>query len=168
MAERAVDLPLHKFWWLHDARWYQGVLKRYGQEAANEINAEAMLFVARRVARWYTARHDVDFEKLPMDEFVDRFKEIPRVMWPEDMTNYQHHAVGPDTFETVVTEHFALKMLKAARSFDSYRCPCLEMRAGWFEGMGLTVEDSRSECMTSGSEVCRFRATVRRTDLDPA
>ncbi|MEU5539635.1 L-2-amino-thiazoline-4-carboxylic acid hydrolase [Streptomyces sp. NPDC020362] len=167
MTERG-ELPLHTFWWLHDARWYQGVKKRYGQDVANEINAEAMKFVARRVARWFVARHGVDHAKLPMDEFVAYFKEIPRAMWPEEMTNYQHTAVGDDTFETVVTEHFALKMLKAARSFDGYRCPCLEMRAGWFEGMGLDVEDRRSACMTHGDAVCRFRATVRRPEQGDA
>jgi hypothetical protein len=159
-----LDLPLYSWWWLHDARWYQGVRKRFGSDVANEINAEAMKFVARRVARWFAGRQGVDYRKLPMEEFVERFKEIPRAMWPQDMTNYQHRPVDEDSFETVVTEHFALKMLKAARSFDEYRCPCLQMRAGWFEGLGLDVEDSRSACMTHGDEVCRFRATVRRDD----
>ena len=48
---------LRQSWWLHDARWYQGVAGRFGQAAANEINAEAMRFVARRIAAGYARDH---------------------------------------------------------------------------------------------------------------
>jgi hypothetical protein len=159
---RSIDIPVHQFWWLHDARWYQGVKKRFGQEVANEINAETMLFVARRIARWYAHVHGLDFAAMSMDEFVKWFKEIPRIMWTEEMTNPVHTATGEHEFETVVTEHFVIKMLKAARSLESYQCPCLEMRAGFFAGMGLEVDDSRLDCLASGGQACQFRAVVRR------
>ncbi|MDR3035830.1 MAG: hypothetical protein LBV78_22500, partial [Kitasatospora sp.] len=58
--------PAHQFWWLHDARWYQGVLKRFGQDAANEINAEAIRFVARRAAMWYRRQSGAKFDEIPM------------------------------------------------------------------------------------------------------
>ncbi len=166
-AERLpLEAPVHRFWWLHDARWYQGVMKRFGQDAANEINAEAMFFVSRRVARWYTQVYGLDFEAMSMDELVKWFREIPRIMWTEVMTKVEHSAVGESEFETVVTEHFALSMLRAARSIDAYRCPCLEMRAGFFEGMGIEVRDSLIECQLTGGDVCRFRAVVNRGDGD--
>ncbi|MEU2515905.1 hypothetical protein ABZ582_28450, partial [Streptomyces syringium] len=49
LSENELTVALRQFWWLHDARWYQGVKKRFGQEVANEINAEALRFVGRRV-----------------------------------------------------------------------------------------------------------------------
>jgi hypothetical protein len=164
--DRDVAVPVHEFWWLHDARWYQGVLKRFGQEAANEINAEAMLFVCRRVARWYTARAGVDFASLPMEEFVKWFAEIPRIMWPESMMHVAHTARGEDAWESVITTNFALRMLRAARTLDGYECPCPQMREGWFAGMGVRVRDRRVECQRLGGTVCRFRSE-RERDTDP-
>ncbi len=158
------DAPIHNFWWLHDARWYQGVMKRYGQDAANEINAEAMLFVARRAARWYTNVHGLDFSTMSMDEFLKWFAPIPRIMWTEKMTEVEHVQVSDDEFETVVRKHFAINMLKAARSIEGYQCPCMPMREGFFEGMGMDVSDRLVECQRTGGDVCRFHAVVRRAD----
>ncbi|MGW0334181.1 hypothetical protein ACWD0J_20335 [Streptomyces sp. NPDC003011] len=156
------DVPTREFWWLHDARWYQGVLKRFGPEAANEINAEAVAFVARRLALWYTRKNGVKFGELRMDEFVEWFEGIPAAMWTDAMMEVQQIPCGEDEWETVVTKNFALKMLRVARALDGYACPCLDMRAGWFQGMGITVRDSLVECQRTGSEVCRFHATIVR------
>lgn len=159
---QAGDVPLHTFWWLHDARWYQGVRKRFGADAANEINAEAIAFVARRIARWHTHAHGLDFATMPMDELVKWFGQLVGVMWTEDMTKVSHTADGENEFSSVVTDHFALRMLRAARSLEVYRCPCLRMRAGLFEGMGLEAEDELVGCQTQGADGCRFHAVLRR------
>jgi hypothetical protein len=156
------DIPLHKFWWLHDARWYQGVRKRFGADAANEVNEEAIAFVARRIARWYTHANGLDFTTMPMDELVKWFGQIVAIMWTEGMTRVTHTADGENEFTSVVTDHFALQMLRAARSLEAYRCPCLRMRAGLFEGMGLQVEDRRIACQSDGSDSCQFHAVLRR------
>jgi hypothetical protein len=163
MPEDGVEPPLNDFWWLHDARWYQGVLRRFGPEAANEINAEALRFVFRRIARWYTKTNGLDFAEMSMAEFVKWFAEIPRVSWTEKMMAVEHTATGEDEWETVIFENFALRMLRAARSLDGYRCVCPDMRAGWFEGMGVSITDTRLQCKLDGSEVCRFRAARNRS-----
>ncbi|SER55278.1 L-2-amino-thiazoline-4-carboxylic acid hydrolase [Actinokineospora terrae] len=152
--------PLHEFWWLHDARWYQGVLRRFGQEAANEINAEAIRFVFRRIARWYRHQHGLDFRAMSLDEFVKWFAEIPKISWNPAMMVAEHAVTGDDEWESVITKNYALKMLAAARALDGYECPCPQMREGWFEGMGVTVRDSRVSCVRTGGEVCRFHAVM--------
>ena len=48
---RPRTMDVYRQWWLHDARWYQGVAKRFGQEVANEINAEAIRYVATHVGK---------------------------------------------------------------------------------------------------------------------
>jgi len=156
------EAPLHEFWWLHDARWYQGVLKRFGQEAANEINAEAIKFVARRSAMWYRKHSGLRFEEIPMSEFIAGFERIPALMWTEDMYGVEQKRLGEDEWETVVSRNFALRMLRIARTLDGYECPCLKLREGWFEGMGVTVCDTRLECLRTGAPGCRFRAVRKR------
>ena len=48
-VHRATLMEVYRKWWAHDAHWYQGVAKRFGQQAANEINAEALRQVAVQV-----------------------------------------------------------------------------------------------------------------------
>ena len=65
---RAELMDVYRSWWLHDARWYQGVAKRFGPAVANEINAEALRFVAtsvgRKVARQFGGKPARDVEEL--------------------------------------------------------------------------------------------------------
>ncbi|MGH3757434.1 hypothetical protein [Actinophytocola sp.] len=166
VAPLAEDGPPHQFWWLHDARWYQGVARRFGQRAANEINAEALRFVARRVAAWCVRERNRPPADMPLAELLPLLARINYTMWPEEMVSVEHHPVEPgrddgaDEWETVVVNHFVPKMLRAARSTDGYQSVCIPVRAGFYEGLGLSVEDEHVECQFDGDEVCRFR-TVR-------
>lgn len=155
--ETRPPVPMHQFWWLHDARWYQGVAKRFGQEAANEINAEALRFVARRVAAWCAREYGRQLADLPPERLFELLQRITSTMWPPDMVSVEHVGCGDDEWETVVTNTFVPKMLRAARSLDGYRCVCLQTRAGWYEGLGLAVRDDRVECQFDGAAACRFR-----------
>ena len=76
---QAQDLPLpdevallRQSWWLHDARWYQAVKTRFGQEAANELNAEVMQFVASRLSNEELRSLPAAIEKLSPPPFDSR------------------------------------------------------------------------------------------------
>ncbi|MFY1675641.1 MULTISPECIES: hypothetical protein [unclassified Streptomyces] len=151
---------LRQGWWLHDARWYQAVKNRFGQEAANELNAEVMRFVARRIAAVHTRRHPVGDDPGPR-EVAGALEALARLMFTREMVRLDSTAFDDDGWETVVSEHFALRMLKASRSLDGYRCPCADLRAGWFEGIGVRASDEVVGCMREGDDVCRFRACLK-------
>ncbi|MET9323105.1 hypothetical protein ABZX75_23330 [Streptomyces sp. NPDC003038] len=154
--ENELTDALRQFWWLHDARWYQGVKKRFGQDVANEINAEAISFVSRRVGSWYEQREGAPDPACPK-ELAAAVDGLTRVMTNERMLrSHTETDIEGGGVDTVITEHFALKMLKAARSLEGYDCPCLQMRGGWFQGLGVEVTDTAKECMRTGGSVCRF------------
>nr|QCT05741.1 Tri8 [Kitasatospora aureofaciens] len=167
-VESPLDFPLsaeismlRQSWWLHDARWYQAVKTRFGQDVANELNAEVMRFVARRVATLYSRRHPTPPGSGPR-EVAATLQALARLMFTRtrvklDATEFDD---ADGSWETVVSEHFALKMLAASRSLDGYECPCLQLRAGWFEGIGVTADDEVLTCMRDGAESCRFRACL--------
>lgn len=146
---------MRKLWWLHDARWYQAVMARFGQDVANELNAQAMRFVARRVAIDHAAPCGGGAKEVAVE--LDR---LLGVMFA-DMVNAETTVLDDTTMETVVTDHFALRMLRATRSLAGYRCPCLDLRGGWFEGMGVPADDEVLECQRDGAAACRFRACLR-------
>ncbi|MFM9499687.1 hypothetical protein [Streptomyces galilaeus] len=166
MTDTAPDLPpsteialLRQFWWLHDARWYQAVMSRFGQDVANELNAEVMQFVARRVASAYARRNPAGPERSSTD-IARNLEGLARLMFSTMVRIESTEFIGEGTWDTVVSEHFALRMLKASRSLEGYQCPCLELREGWFQGMGLQAGDEVVECMREGAAVCRFRARL--------
>jgi hypothetical protein len=128
-SEHRLPRELHGFWWLHDARWYQGVRKRYGAEVANEINAEAIIFVARRVARWYTNALGLDVHDMPLAELVARFEEVLRVMWPEEMTRLEQRVIGPDEFETVMCACCGRPGRSTSTSAPAWTCGAASSRA---------------------------------------
>ncbi|GAA1970724.1 hypothetical protein [Kitasatospora viridis] len=150
-----------RHWWLHDARWYQGVRKRYGQQAANEINAEAVAFVGRRVAADYLRANPEQASAPSSAELAERIDAVLALMGADRMSQVSQHVIDDRTVETVVTKSFALQMLRAARALEGYECPCLELRASWFEGLRVPVSDCRLECQREGSETCRFRAELK-------
>ena len=168
MTETARDLPLSQEvevlrhgWWLHDARWYQAVKNRFGQEAANELNAEVMQFVARRVATVYARQHPTK-DNATSAEVAATLETLARLMFSRAMVRLDSTEFdGVGGWETVVSEHFALRMLKASRSLEGYQCPCMQLRAGWFEGIGVQASDEVVECMRVGDPVCRFRACLK-------
>ncbi|WP_328303195.1 L-2-amino-thiazoline-4-carboxylic acid hydrolase [Streptomyces sp. NBC_00435] len=151
---------LRQFWWLHDARWYQGVARRFGQDAANEINAEAMQFVTRRIASAY-AREQGLGPDLSAAELATALTGISRWM-TGDSVEAANKVTGEESFETVVTRNFALEMLARAGTLEGYECPCPQMRAGWFEGLRTDVGDDRVECLRTGGAACRFVTSTAR------
>ncbi|CAM5475866.1 hypothetical protein SAVIM338S_03199 [Streptomyces avidinii] len=149
---------LRQFWWLHDARWYQGVARRFGQDAANEINAEAMRFVTRRIASAYARERGLR-PGLSAAELATALTGISELM-TGDSVEAANKVTGEESFETAVTRNFALEMLARAGTLEGYDCPCPQMRAGWFEGLKTEVDDHRVECLRTGGAACRFESST--------
>ncbi|MFL5345031.1 MAG: L-2-amino-thiazoline-4-carboxylic acid hydrolase [Hyalangium sp.] len=148
---------IYQWWWMHDGRWYQEVAKRFGFDAANEINREALKFVASRVARGYAKSLGRPVQEMELAEAVSAFTMCSKLMWPPEMIEFKVDLTGPGSFELNVVRNFALQMLQRAGTLADYKCPCLAMREGWFEGLGLKpVEHEVKQCLREGGSACTF------------
>jgi hypothetical protein len=164
-ADEPMREQLYRWWWTHDAAWYQAVKRKFGAEVANELNREAMRQVAQRVAEYVRKRLPRPIEDMPWAEVVDAFETCPKLMWPPGMVEFDYAPTGPGEFEVNLRQNFSLAMLRRADSLETYECACLEMRAGWFAGLGLDPADDRIEqCLAKGGTACTFRASVRGYD----
>ncbi len=152
---------IYSWWWRHDAGWYQGVARRYGFEVANEINKEALKFVAERVGRNIAKKRDQPLKDMEFSEVVKAFGECCEAMWPREFLDYNSRITGPETFEVNIVRNFAIEMLKRADTLDKYECPCLPLREGWFKGLGLKPDENRRvQCVLDGCDVCTLVASV--------
>jgi len=162
--EYEVTVPqLYQWWWLHDGRWYQEVAQRFGFDAANEINRNAIRFVASRVAKSVAKSFTVPIDQMEWPDVVAAFEKCSRLMWPPEMIDMKCEVTSRGAFEVHITRNFALQMLQRAGTLATYQCACLALREGWFEGLGLKpVENSMQRCLKDGAPSCSFTGRIER------
>lgn len=152
---------VYAWWWLHDGRWYQEVASRFGFDAANEINKAALKFLCVRVAKYVMKGLDKRLTEMTWDEVVQVFNRSAELMWPGESLEFHTTLTGPGTFKTAIIRNMALEMLKRAGTLDKYDCPCLTLREGWVEGMGLHLTENRmEECVRKGGKACVFSSCI--------
>ena len=94
-------------------------------------------------------------------EVAETLESLARLMFSSMVRLDSADFDDDGTWDSVVSEHFALKMLAASRSLEGYQCPCLDLRAGWFEGLKVKADDEVVACMRDGAAACRFRACLK-------
>lgn len=156
-VHRATLMEVYRQWWAHDAHWYQGVAKRFGQQAANEINAEALRQVAVQVGNSVGRQAGDLTADGGIAELRSRYEQCGERMFPRELRSATTEAVDDDVVELTVRRNFAITMLRMAASLEGYECPCTDIHAGWSEGLGVTLTENRATaCLRFGDPACRL------------
>ncbi|WP_405544528.1 hypothetical protein OG478_27250 [Streptomyces phaeochromogenes] len=179
--QRAQTVEAYRLWWQHDAHWYQGVAGRFGQQAANEINAEALrkvaVHVGQRVGRRSGPLPDSGDNGKDLEELRRRYDECGDRMFPRELRNASTEVEdqgeggggGEGLIVLTLRRNFAITMVRMAGSLEGYRCPCTDIHAGWSEGLGVTLTENRSEsCLRDGDKACRLLMRVATPLAPPA
>ncbi|GAA1085195.1 hypothetical protein [Streptomyces javensis] len=153
---RPRTMDVYRQWWLHDARWYQGVAKRFGHEVANEINAEALRYVAvqvgKRIRRQFGGKPAADLEELRR-----RYDACSEWMFPNELRDGGTAVLPDGDIELTMRQNFAVTMVRMAGSLDGYECPCTDIHAGWSEGLGVELtRNCATACLRDGDPACRL------------
>ncbi|GAA0643589.1 hypothetical protein GCM10010174_78110 [Kutzneria viridogrisea] len=157
-------MEVYRLWWLHDARWYQGVAKRFGQEVANEINAEALRFVATRVGKQVARAFAKPVNQADAKELAALFERCADIMFPNELRDGGVTALDEELLELTMRQNFAVVMVRMAGSLEGYQCPCTEIHAGWAEGLGVELSENRATgCLRHGDPQCRLLMRVAGT-----
>jgi hypothetical protein len=156
ISPRPRTLDVYHQWWLHDARWYQGVAKRFGYAAANELNAEALRYVAvhvgKRIARQFGGKQARDLEELRQ-----RYDACAEWMFPGELRAGGTEVLDSGEIELTMRQNFAVTMVRMAGSLDGYECPCTDIHAGWSEGLGVRLtRNCATACLRDGDPACRL------------
>lgn len=160
----------YRLWWQHDANWYQAVASRFGQDAANELNAEALRKVAthvgQRVGRLSGPLPDTGDTRKDLEELRRRYDDCGDRMFPPELRNASTEVEEDNGDDGLIVltlrRNFAITMVRMAGSLDGYRCPCTDIHAGWSEGLGVTLTENRAEtCLREGDKACRLLMRVR-------
>lgn len=164
---RAKTMDVYRQWWLHDARWYQGVAKRFGHEVANEINAEAMRYVAEHVGKLVVKRSGRR-PAADLAELRERYEACAEAMFPSELRDGGVDIIGEDLLELTMRQNFAVTMVRMAGSLEGYECPCTDIHAGWSAGLGVELTENRATgCLRHGDPACRLLMRVGGCASDP-
>lgn len=156
-VHRAAMMEVYRQWWAHDAHWYQGVAKRFGQQVANEINTEALRKVAVQVGRRVAQQFGELTAAGGIEELRRRYDECGERMFPRELRSASTQVLEDDLVEVTIRRNFAITMLRMAGSLDGYECPCTEIHAGWSEGLGVALTENRATgCLRFGDPACRL------------
>ena len=179
--QRAQTVEAYRLWWQHDAHWYQGVASRFGQQAANELNAEALrkvaVHVGQRVGRRSGPLPDSGDNGKDLEELRRRYDECGDRMFPRELRNAstevedqgESEGGGEGLIVLTLRRNFAITMVRMAGSLEGYRCPCTDIHAGWSEGLGVTLTENRAEtCLRDGDKACRLLMRVATPLAPPA
>ncbi|HEY8981625.1 MAG TPA: hypothetical protein VIU15_18820 [Streptomyces sp.] len=167
---RARASEAYRLWWQHDANWYQAVAGRFGQEAANELNAEALRKVAthvgQRVGRLAGPLPATGDTGKDLEELRRRYDDCGDRMFPPELRNASTEVEEVTERDGLIVltlrRSFAVTMVRMAGQLDGYRCPCTDIHAGWSEGLGVTLTENRAEsCLRDGDKACRLLMRVR-------
>lgn len=155
-----------------------GVASRFGQQAANEINAEALrkvaVHVGQRVGRRSGPLPDSGDNGKDLEELRRRYDECGDRMFPGSCATppprsrtRERGGGGEGLIVLTLRRNFAITMVRMAGSLEGYRCPCTDIHAGWSEGLGVTLTENRAEtCLRDGDKACRLLMRVA-TPLAP-
>jgi hypothetical protein len=152
---------LQRLWWLHDALWYQGVAKRFGFEVANEINQEAIKPIAKRAMRAVLVDQNLDRRDLGVEDVIACFRKVSDLMWPPPMTEWDAKVINEETIEVTITKCYAIEGIKRIGAAEAYECPCIAVRAGWLEALGLKARQEIAANMKDGAEACLIRVRLK-------
>lgn len=156
-------MEVYRQWWLHDARWYQGVASRFGYAAANEINAEALRYVATHVGK-RVARQAGGKPAETIEALRERYDTCAERMFPQALRDGGTQVLDDDLIELTMRQNFAVTMVRMAGSLEGYECPCTDIHAGWSAGLGVELTENRATgCLRHGDRACRLLMRVSPT-----
>ncbi len=138
-----------------ESRWMMAMVAAAGWETANEMNRQVARDVGAgemhrlmRLMGWSTPTTFGDF-MLMTTTAVELFL-------PKKYFDYEFKSLGDGRMLAVLRGCLAATKVKSIGVQQNYECGCFSMRAGWYQSMGIEVEETMRKCMIDGDEHCEI------------
>jgi len=143
---------LAKSRWTCDSNWMMALVMNAGWEAANAANLEVGKAAGK--AEMHRLMRLLDLkEPANDDEFIFQLTLAMESFVTGDYWDYEIRNVD-GTWLGIVHRCYAFTKTKSIGVQDDYRCGCFGLRAGWYQAMGLKVEERLVKCMKEGEDRC--------------
>ncbi len=151
---------LRKNWQSTDARWQYATFSALGPRNGNRMNQE----VAKAVNKGAMYRLLNAFNKPTISKAED-FSAIIRAAMDLFFSHvdfkYEIEQISNNTFRGTIHKCVTNENVRKVGVADMYECGCFSFRAGWYEAIGLNVEEKLVKCLLKGDDRCEIDLTVK-------
>jgi hypothetical protein len=141
--------------WTCESNWMMALVFAAGWDVANKMNLQVGQAVGKaemhrlmKALGLGTPRNDTEFitlVTLGMEAFITK-----------DYFDYEFKILGPGRFLGIVHRCYAYTKVSSIRVEKDYQCGCFDMRAGWYQAMGLEVKENLVKCLKDGADRCEI------------
>jgi len=95
------------------------------------------------------------------DEFIAVIMAAMDLFFSHVDFEYQFERVSDVSFRGIIMKCVTNNNVRKAGVIDLYECGCFSLRSGWYEAMGLNVEEKCEKCLLKGDDVCEINVTIK-------
>ncbi len=142
-----------------ESHWMMAMVFSSGWKMANKMNLQVAQAVAK--AEMHRLMKALGKAKPGDDsEFLLLTTAAMEAFMTKDYFEYEFRIVCPGRLLGVVNQCYAYTKVSSIKVDKDYQCGCFGMRAGWYEAMGVQVEERLVKCLKEGADRCEIEANV--------
>jgi hypothetical protein len=152
---------LRKNWLSHDARWQMAVFQEAGWEKGNNLNQS----VARDMGKvmMYRLMKALGISQIKnLEELEAVCLAAMRLYYPSPAFVYHFERLSDTSILGVIERCGIYENVKNAGVSDAYECGCFALHSGWYEALGVEVEEEPLKCLKWGDKACQIVARVNK------
>ena len=152
---------LAKSRWACDSHWMMAFVINTGWETANRANLEVVRAVGKAEMHRLMALAGIR-EPSTDDQFRLLIMMAMVIFTTSDYWEYETRVLPSGEMKAYITQCYAYTKTKSIGVEKDYQCGCFGLRAGWYEAMGMSVEETLLSCLKDGDSRCEI--LVERRD----
>ncbi len=151
---------LAKSRWACDSHWMMAFVINNGWETANRVNLEVVKATGK--ADMHRLIKLVGMEEVSTDEeFRLLIMMAMEVFTTRDYWEYETRVLPSGEMKAYISRCYAYTKTRSIGVERDYECGCFGLRAGWYEAMGVDVEEVLIRCLKDGDSQCEIHLESR-------
>ncbi|MFX1393511.1 MAG: DUF6125 family protein [Promethearchaeota archaeon] len=144
-----------KNWTSHDGRWQKAVVQEFGWVKGNKLNKEVTYEFGKVIM--YRMMNALGISKVKnMDEFLKIYNSVIKFHFLPPNTVYDLKKQSDSSLIAYVRNCFSYVGVKKVGATKLYECPCFKMRAGFYDALGIDVEEKPIKRLMNGDDCCEI------------
>ena len=150
---------LRKNWQSHDARWQMAAVMEFGWEKGNKLNKEVSYDFGK--VAMYRMMNALGISQVNnMDEFLKIYNSIIKFLFPPPITVYKLKQISESSLIGYVKNCMTYNNVKKARATKNFECACFNLRAGFYDALGIDLEEKPIKRLMKGDDCCEIVFTI--------
>jgi hypothetical protein len=142
--------------WTCDSHWMMAMVTNAGWEKANKMNLQ----VGKATGNVEMVRlmRDLNMEKPKNEhEFMTLMAAAMEMFTTKDYFDYEFIRMLPSgKFTGIIRKCYAYTKVSSIGVDKEYECGCFGLRAGWYQAMGLDLQEKLGKCLKNGDDCCEI------------